>query len=149
MKNKTTFKQVTGFDGYSVSKNGQVRNDETGKLLAISDNGEGRLYVTIEGKRQYVHRVVHNEFVYPVPKDADVAFINGNKSDLRADNLRIVSRSVSSSLAAKQNNFKGISISSREKPRIVKLYKKGATQASLADTYGVSTRTIRRIVNGR
>jgi len=42
-----TYKKIEGFETYSVSDWGNVRNDKTGRILKGKDDGRGYLKVTL------------------------------------------------------------------------------------------------------
>jgi hypothetical protein len=134
---------------YVITEDGVVGNSETGWHVKQSIDHNGRKSVMLDGKKYYVHRLLHDAFIYPVPEDANVQMINGDYSDLRLDNIRIVSKSASSRRAAKKTKFSGKALSTKSASHIRKDYKKGVTQVALSRQYGVSTRTIRRIVNNK
>ena len=49
-----TFKKIEGFENYSVSDHGNVRNHKTGRILKVKDNGRGYLEVTLmKNKTRY------------------------------------------------------------------------------------------------
>ena len=49
-----TYKQIKGFENYSVSDHGNVRNNKTGRILKGKDNGRGYLEVTLmKNKTRY------------------------------------------------------------------------------------------------
>lgn len=60
-----------------------------------ADNGHGYKTVqfTSNGRRThvYVHRVVFETFVGPIPAGMEIDHINGNRGDNRLENLRVVS----------------------------------------------------------
>ena len=48
------WESITGFQGYSVSNLGKVRNDHTGRVLTVLRNSEGSCYVgMVKGRKQY------------------------------------------------------------------------------------------------
>lgn len=53
----------------------------------------GYVRIHINGKAEYVHRVIWEHVNGPIPKGMHVDHINGNKSDNRITNLRLVSPS--------------------------------------------------------
>ena len=59
--------KIAGFDKYSVSDKGNVRNDKTGRLLQATDNGRGYLRICLrknkKSKTIKVHRLVASLFI--------------------------------------------------------------------------------------
>lgn len=92
----TNWKRITSFPTYSVSDTGLVRNDDTGRVLALRRNPHGIHYVGLmKGRRQHnisVARLVAEAFVSKPSQDRDNKFntpihLNGHKDDLQAHNL--------------------------------------------------------------
>jgi len=58
------WKTVIGFELYSVSDSGLVKNNETGLILSQGDCGSGYLHVRLHGKyNKLVHRLVAEAFL--------------------------------------------------------------------------------------
>jgi hypothetical protein len=87
---------IVGFGGYSVSNQGQVRNDQTGRILRHDVNG-GYRRVSLSNQgivtRVFVHRLVVQAFTGPIPEGHGVDHIDHNPNNNTVSNLRIVSRS--------------------------------------------------------
>lgn len=62
------------------------------KLLQrpISKNNCGYLRVSTKIGRNYVHRIIYETFVGPIPDGYEIDHINAIKTDNRLDNLRLV-----------------------------------------------------------
>ena len=86
------WKKIDGYDNYSISSEGKVRNDKTGRILKAGHNRNGYEFVTLHknGKKKsfLVHRLVAIMFL-PNPENKPcVDHINCVRDDNRVENLR-------------------------------------------------------------
>ena len=89
------WRKINGFEKYSVSDTGLVRNDKTGQMLAQYFIGKNSGYKRVKfanNKHYLVHRLVALAFVPNPENKAEVNHINGDKTDNKADNLEWVTR---------------------------------------------------------
>lgn len=119
MKSIERWKDIKGFEGrYQISTLGNVKSlprvvtqEHTqhnhsvdrkikGGIVKASDNGHGYKIVLLpllnqNGKRKrfYVHRLVADHFIGPVPKGSVINHIDYNKANNRVENLEIVTQS--------------------------------------------------------
>lgn len=86
-----TWSKINGYSNYSVSKNGEIRNDMTGKIKSGRNNRYGYSVVDLysNGKRQTerVHRLVANTFIPNPENKSQVNHINGDKQNNSISNL--------------------------------------------------------------
>ena len=86
------WKKITEKPNYSVSENGDIRNDKTGRILKLHLGTSGYLQVMLGRKTVplYVHRLVAEAFIFNPNDYPQVDHINGKKTDNRVENLRWV-----------------------------------------------------------
>lgn len=83
--------KIDGFPNYDVSDYGRVRNHRTGRIMKTSIDNNGYVVVCLSkyGKQylKKVHILVAEYFVVKNIGDTFVAFIDGNRNNIYADNL--------------------------------------------------------------
>lgn len=138
MKKKLTLKQQLAKGGfvlipnktfYYVNKKGEIASTRHGKLRILKQNSnnathpeKGYLFVKMNSKKPiYVHRIVWETFVGPIPKGYDIHHI-GNKHDNSLNNLECVQMSKHRSQANKGRVF------SKQSLLKMSLAKKGRTR---------------------
>ena len=89
------WKIISDKPSYSVSTNGDIKNNKTGRILKLHLGTSGYLQVMLGRKTTplYVHRLVAKTFIDNPTKLPQVDHKNGDKTDNRVENLRWVSAS--------------------------------------------------------
>lgn len=82
-------KQLT-INDYEITKDGQVINKHTHRILKPQPNGKGYLRVSIAGKLQFVHRLVAELYIPNPERKTQVNHKDGNKLNNCVDNLEWV-----------------------------------------------------------
>ena len=87
----TTWKTINGYPNYSVSNEGQVRNNKTMKVLspALDSNGYSFVILYKDGEKWhgYLHRLVATAFIPNLYNLPEVNHKNGNKTNNHEKNL--------------------------------------------------------------
>ena len=88
---------IKDFPNYSVSEFGDIRNNETSKILAWRSSKKGYVQVVLcwhgEHKYKYVHRLVAEAFIPNSLNKPEVNHIDGNKKNNSVNNLEWVTSS--------------------------------------------------------
>ena len=86
------WKKIDGYENYSVSRNGEIRNDKTGRVLKQIYDNKGYLHINLyeNGKKKKitVHRLVAEAFIPNSENKPCVDHINAIRDDNRVENLR-------------------------------------------------------------
>jgi hypothetical protein len=92
-----TYKKIEGFEDYSVSDHGNVRNDQTGRILKGKDNRCGYLEVTLmKNKKRYykiIHRLSAEAFLLNPENEKCVDHIDNDRQNNNVINLRFATHS--------------------------------------------------------
>ena len=84
------WKIIEAFPTYSVSDQGRVKNNKTGRILRQSKDSGGYAFVCLFNGAKYtktVHRLVAQAFIPNQDKLRDTNHLNGVKTDNRVENL--------------------------------------------------------------
>ena len=86
----------TVFTNYGASKDGEVINVKTKRIIKMMNNGVGYLFFNIcdkkleKPKTYFQHRFVFEVFRGPIPRFFEVDHINNIKTDNRIKNLQLL-----------------------------------------------------------
>ena len=155
------WKAIPSSPKYEVSDIGRVRHGH--RLLHIRKRKTGYLLTTLGSQRStaYIHRLVAEAFIGPVPEGKEVNHKNLNKADNRPENLEYVTRkqNIHHAMAAGVMKFppneskakgekQGCSKLSESDVIIIRiLAKAGVKKTVLARMHGVHVRQIFKIID--
>jgi len=102
------WKVVKGFEHYSVSSFGNIRNEKTNKVLQPGKDTHGYYFVilSLNGKKKLhnIHRLVGNHFIENPENKRCIDHINHITTDNRVENLRWATNSENSMNTSKRND---------------------------------------------
>ena len=84
-----TYKKIEGFEVYSVSDHGNVRNDKTGRILKQSHRNGYQMVHLQKDNKQYnndIHRLVAIAFIANIETKKCVDHIDNNKHNNNVKN---------------------------------------------------------------
>ena len=89
------FRVIKGFENYSISNFGRIRNNLTGRILRPGKNSKGYYNVNLcKDKKQYnknIHRLVGEAFIHNPNTKKCIDHIDNNRLNNNVNNLRWVS----------------------------------------------------------
>lgn len=136
---------------YEVSNTGLVWTRHHNAVLSPGWQTGGYFFVGLrrDGRshNRKVHALVAEAFIGPRPCGLDVNHIDGDKRNNRVENLEYVTRRENVRHALDLGLCGKLSMQAANDIRAD--YASGATQASLAKRYGVSTPTISNVVHNK
>ena len=150
------WKTCNGYDKYSVSDFGRIKNNKSGRILklTLSKNGYHRVILIQKTPGISVHRLVLNSFKQDEYFEGAVCnHINGIKTDNRLENLEWCTSKENTQHALKNSfiplgeDVKHSKLSELDVKRIRELHEQKHTRAEIARKYKLSFTTVTKIVN--
>ena len=87
------FKKIDGFENYSVSDHGKVRNDKTGRILKPCKNHDGYLLICLmkENKKfsKLIHKLMAHAFLVNPENKNCIDHIDNDRQNNNLINLRV------------------------------------------------------------
>lgn len=106
-----TWKSIPDSEFYSVSDQGNIRNDKTGYIFQLKNKQKHDRYATVvigpkENRiRRKVHRLVAQMFIPNPENKPEINHIDGNKFNNRVDNLEWCTHSENMKHAIRENLY--------------------------------------------
>jgi len=100
-----TWKTIPSHPNCEVSSRGAVRYKDSKENRAIGLNNQGYPQVTINGKKEFCHRLVMEAFVGPRPDGMVIDHTNSDKIDNSVGNLRYVTWSENNKETGRNTRF--------------------------------------------
>ncbi len=90
------WKVIPGFEGYSASSEGRIRNDKTGNVLKANKKEDGYVHIKLTSRKKsmskLVHQVVAMAFLPNPEAHPEINHKNSIRSDNRVENLEWISK---------------------------------------------------------
>lgn len=149
---------VPGMEEISVNSKGKAKKQ--GKDLTVSDSGHGYKTIHFKGKNFYVHRLMVQTFLGPIPEGFCVNHIDGVKDNNDLNNLECITLGDNVRHAFKNNLMKPLlpkkgednpaaKLTSVDVNEIRELLLTSLTQTEIAKIYNVTQSTISGIGLGK
>jgi len=130
------FKKIDGFERYSVSNFGNIRNDLTGRIMKLKINSEGYYKLNLrtsekkpKSQTKTVHRLVALAFIPNPDNKPFIDHVDNNQLNNHTSNLRWATPAENSyNMKISKNNtsgYKGVRFNSRDKKWVAKIRHKG------------------------
>lgn len=157
-------KQIVNYPEYSVSIDGMVVSHKHGKtrvlkpqLVSQSEkkylavglfndtNRRNKLGMKVP-KFNYVHRLVYETYMGPIPENLEVDHIDGNPHNNNLENLRVVTRKQNTRTHFRKE--KGF-LFTESRDQIIKDYLTLKNYRLVADKWGCSLSTVSRVIKNK
>ncbi len=152
-------RQITGFENYSISSDGDVINNKTGRTLRKFKDSNGyfqvKLYKDNKGISKSVHRIVAKHFVEKYDPTKDVNHKDGNKENNLPENLEWITHkenvdhSIATGLRQDRGENSSKTILKNDQVREIKKMIKSMGNKDISAITGVSTTIIADIRRGK
>lgn len=152
------WRSIPGLTLYEAGAEGHIRNQATGKLLAIREEDYSKVSVRVAGKRviRRVHRLVAAAFLGPLPNGMEINHKDTDRHNNAVSNLEYVTRSENirhamETLGSYRGERHPQAQLTEEAVREIRCQNPHCRQhwQALAERYGVSWHRIRAIVYGQ
>lgn len=115
---RSQYKAIPNFSGYGISKDCEIINLETFRVMLPYTSSNGYLTIKLKddnGKRRscLIHRIVHEAYASLIPKGMWINHKDGNKQNNLLENLEVTTPSENHKHAyqvLKRNRARGISV---------------------------------------
>ena len=162
-----TWKECVGFNGYFVSTLGRMKSsakiDKKGRyrkerMLILTTNADGYKKTSIQknGKNlaRYVHRLVYEAFIQPIPEGYEINHLNGVRDDNRPQNLDAVTHAENVKyskdvLNANYATYGNARMTDEQRTKILALKDQGLTHRKIGSIVGFSKSQISNVVSGK
>lgn len=157
--NMSFWKDIKGYERYEVSKDGRVRNKETGYVMKkrLTFDGYVKVTLTVNGKSKdfRVHRLVAEAFIPNPENKPTVNHEDGNKENNHVSNLKWATRSEQNEHAYKNGLKKPVytnrKLTDEQVREIRRRYKRGCKEngsGALSKEYGITDANVLKVAKG-
>ena len=141
------WREIDGFPEYAVSDHGRVMNVTTKRILKLTDNGNGYLYVGLYRNRKQFPRYVHRLVLAAFSETQNLQGLEGNhkfgdKSDNRIVSLELTTRSENI-----QHSYR-LGLHPSSKVRIIETQQVFSSISEAARHIGTSQGNVSKVLNG-
>lgn len=153
MKTKIEWATVPGAQRYQVSDDGQIIGP-SGKVLKPMVSDSGHLYIFINKRRRYVHRLILEAFIGKCPPGRECRHLDGNPKNNKIDNLtwgtrqeNVNDRWIHGTMPVPHESI-FTKLKPSDIPEIIKLHNSGLSSRKISFKFNTSHTTIQKIIRG-